>query len=87
MSGNWSTPCARRLLKVANDSPAVGDDGVSIAVTGLAVPDDSAPDNPDGEVETLDLEHLTNTIRAIAAGAKTIVDGDATPTRVDPEDV
>jgi hypothetical protein len=39
------------------------------------------------EVETLDLEHLTNTIRAIAAGAKTIVDGDATPTRVDPEDV
>lgn len=35
------------------------------------------------EVRTLDLEHLTNTIRAIAAGAATIVSGKATPTRVD----
>ena len=34
-------------------------------------------------VETLDLEHLTNTIRAIAMGAGTIVSGAATPTRVD----
>ncbi len=34
-------------------------------------------------VETLDLEHLTNTIRAIAMGAETIVSGAATPTRVD----
>ena len=34
-------------------------------------------------VETLDLEHLTNTIRAIAMGAETIVSGVATPTRVD----
>lgn len=35
------------------------------------------------EVRTLDLDHLTNTIRAIAAGASTIVAGRATPTRVD----
>lgn len=35
------------------------------------------------EVRTLDLDHLTNTIRAIAAGAATIVSGRATPTRVD----
>jgi Zn-dependent M28 family amino/carboxypeptidase len=34
-------------------------------------------------VETLDLDHLTNTIVAIAAGARTIVSGDETPTRVD----
>ena len=34
-------------------------------------------------VETLNLEHLTNTIRAIAMGAETIVSGGATPTRVD----
>ena len=34
-------------------------------------------------VETLDLEHLTNTIRAIAIGAETIVSGVTTPTRVD----
>lgn len=34
-------------------------------------------------VETLDLDHLTNTIIAIAAAARTIVSGDETPTRVD----
>ncbi len=35
------------------------------------------------EVRTLDLDHLTNTIRAIAAGAATIVSGRDTPTRAD----
>lgn len=36
------------------------------------------------EVETLDLEHMTTTIRGIAAAAGPIVSGAATPTRVDP---
>jgi len=35
------------------------------------------------EVGRLDLEHLTNTIRGIARGAAPIVEGRATPTRVD----
>ncbi len=35
------------------------------------------------EVTTLDLDHMTNTIRAIARGAATIVSGEKTPTRVD----
>lgn len=35
------------------------------------------------EVETLDMDHMTNTIRAIAKGAVTIISGEATPTRVD----
>lgn len=39
------------------------------------------------EVSTLDLDHLENTIRAIAAGAATIVSGEKTPTRVDPATV
>jgi Zn-dependent M28 family amino/carboxypeptidase len=34
------------------------------------------------EVSTLDLDHMTNTIKAIAAAAVTIVSGDATPSRV-----
>lgn len=34
-------------------------------------------------VETLDLDHMTNTIKAIAAGATTIISGAETPTRVD----
>jgi hypothetical protein len=38
-------------------------------------------------VETLDLDHLTSTIRAIAAGAETMVSGRETPTRVDPTTV
>lgn len=36
------------------------------------------------EVDTLDFDHLANTVRAIARGAETIVSGEATPTRVDP---
>lgn len=39
------------------------------------------------EVATLDLEHLTNTIKAIAAGAGLIISGEATPSRVDPATV
>lgn len=39
------------------------------------------------EVATLDLDHMANTIRAIALAAQTIVSGEATPTRVDPESV
>lgn len=39
------------------------------------------------EVDTLDLDHMTNTIRAIAAGAATIISGAATPSRVDPATV
>jgi len=39
------------------------------------------------EVDTLDLEHMTNTIRAIAMAGATIISGEATPTRVDPESV
>ena len=38
-------------------------------------------------VQTLDLDHLTNTIQAIAMGARTIISGDSTPTRVDPATV
>jgi hypothetical protein len=34
------------------------------------------------EISTLDLDHMTNTIRAIEAGAATIISGEATPTRV-----
>jgi len=39
------------------------------------------------EVDTLDLDHMTNTIRAIALAGATIISGEETPTRVDPESV
>ena len=50
-------------------------------------PIDADPDyhRVSDEVETLDFAHLTNTVRAIARGAETIVSGAATPTRVEPE--
>lgn len=38
-------------------------------------------------VQTLDLDHMANTVRAIAMGAETMVTGAATPTRVDPATV
>ena len=39
------------------------------------------------EVETLDIENITNTIKAIAIGSQGIVDGEYTPSRIDPEQV
>lgn len=39
------------------------------------------------EIETLNLEHMTNTIRAIATAAEGMVAGAATPTRVDPASI
>ena len=39
------------------------------------------------EVATLDLDHMTATIEALAIGAATIVSGAATPTRVDSSQV
>ena len=38
-------------------------------------------------VETLDLDHLTETIRAIATAAEPMIAGTVTPTRVDPATV
>jgi len=51
------------------------------------VPIDVDPDyhRVSDQVETLDFAHLTNTVRAIARGAETIVSGRATPTRVAPD--
>jgi hypothetical protein len=37
------------------------------------------------EIETLDIDHVTETIRAIAIAARPIVGGEETPTRVDPD--
>lgn len=39
------------------------------------------------EVETIDLDHMTNTIRALAAAAVRMISGEDTPTRVDPANV
>mgnify|MGYP000262379377 FL=1 len=39
------------------------------------------------EVSTIDLDHMTNTIRALAAAATRMISGEDTPTRVDPATV
>jgi len=39
------------------------------------------------EVGTLDIDHMTNTIKAIAKAAATIVSGQETPSRVNPADI
>jgi Zn-dependent M28 family amino/carboxypeptidase len=54
----------------------------SISTTSIAVDPDYH--RVTDEVGTLDIDHITATIRAIAAGARPIVEGTATPTRVDP---
>ena len=39
------------------------------------------------EVVTLDIAHMTNTIKAIVKGAEKIITGELTPTRVDPDNI
>ena len=39
------------------------------------------------EVSTLNLSHLTNTVKAIVKGAELIISGEETPTRVDPNGI
>jgi Zn-dependent M28 family amino/carboxypeptidase len=53
----------------------------SISTTSMESDEDYH--HPSDEIETLDPEHMTATIRAIARGAMPIVSGKATPTRVD----
>ena len=40
----------------------------------------------DDEIETLDMEHLTQMIQAIAEGVQTLISGEDTPTRIEKED-
>jgi hypothetical protein len=53
----------------------------SISTTSMESDEDYH--RPSDEIETLDVEHMTATIRAIARAAMPIVSGEATPTRVD----
>ena len=57
----------------------------SISTTPIDVDNDYHQSSD--EVKTLDLTHLTNTIKAIARGAKKMVDGTLTPQRVDPDGI
>jgi len=81
----YPDPYPRLSLFYRSDNRLLAARGVpahSISTTPIAV--DPHYHQPTDEIETLDLDHLTNTIRAIAAGAETIVSGRATPTRVEP---
>lgn len=81
----YGDPHPERGLFTASDNATFARLGVpahSISTT----PMDGDPDyhQVSDEVETLDLEHMTATIRGIAAAAGPIISGDATPSRVDP---
>jgi hypothetical protein len=81
----YGDPQPERGLFYASDNATFARLGVpahSISTTPL----DGDPDyhQVTDELETLDLEHITETIRGIAVAAWPIVSGTATPARVDP---
>jgi len=84
----YPDPYPQQNLFYRSDNATLARLGVP-AHTISTTPIDVDPDyhRVSDEVETLDLDHMTNTIRAIALAAQTIVSGAATPTRVDPETV
>ncbi|HUF11189.1 MAG TPA: M20/M25/M40 family metallo-hydrolase [Rhodothermales bacterium] len=77
-------PYPHQNLFYRSDNATLARKGVP-AHTISTTPIDVDPDyhKVSDEVETLDFEHMTNTIRAVVAGARTIISGEATPTRVD----
>jgi hypothetical protein len=81
----YADPYPSQNLFYRSDNATLARLGVP-AHTISTTPIDVDPDyhRVSDEVETLDLDHMTNTIRAIALAAATIVSGEATPTRVDP---
>jgi len=84
----YADPYPDRNLFYRSDNATLARLGVpahSISTTPIDVDQDYH--KVSDEVETLDLDHLANTIRAVAAGAETIVSGEATPTRIDPDTV
>lgn len=84
----YADPYPRQNLFYRSDNATLARLGVpahSISTTPIDVDEDYH--QVSDEVETLDLDHLTNTIKAIAAGAGLIVSGKATPSRVDPTEV
>ncbi|MFC6996755.1 M20/M25/M40 family metallo-hydrolase [Rufibacter roseus] len=52
-------------------------------ISSVQIDQDKLYHSVDDEVESLDLAHMTNMIKAIAMGAKDFVDGKRTPSRVD----
>lgn len=82
----YADPYPEQNLFYRSDNATLARLGVpahSISTTPIDV--DTDYHQVSDEVGTLDLEHLAATVRAIAAGARTIVSGEATPTRVAPE--
>jgi hypothetical protein len=82
--GFYPDPYPDQNLFYRSDNATLARLGVpahSISTTPIDVDEDyhQASD----EVGTLDLDHMTNTIRAIAMGAEAVINGAATPTRVD----
>jgi hypothetical protein len=83
--GFYPDPYPEQNLFYRSDNATLARLGVpahSISTTPIDVDPDYH--RPSDEVSTLDLDHMTATIRAIAIGAETIITGEATPTRVDP---
>lgn len=82
----YPDPYPQQNLFYRSDNATLARLGVP-AHTISTTPIDVDPDYHEvtDEFETIDIDHLTNTIKAIAKAAEGIVSGRDTPTRVDPE--
>lgn len=81
----YADPYPKQNLFYRSDNATLARLGVP-AHTISTTPIDVDPDyhKATDEVSTLDMAHMTNTIKAIASAAVRIISGEDTPTRVDP---
>ncbi|MBO3697699.1 M28 family metallopeptidase [Roseivirga sp. E12] len=84
----YADPYVKENLFYRSDNATLARLGVpahSISTTQIDV--DPYYHQASDEVSTIDLDHMTNTIRALAAAAVRMISGEDTPTRVDPANV
>lgn len=79
-------PYPEQNLFFRSDNATLARQGVPAhSISSVQIKKDSLYHTVNDEMESLNLEHLTNMIRAIALSSRTIVSGEATPSRIDPE--
>jgi hypothetical protein len=80
----YPDPYPEQNLFYRSDNATLARQGVPAhSISTDQIPDDKLYHTVNDEVESLDMNNLTQTIRAIALSARSIVSGQDTPTRVD----
>lgn len=75
---------AQNLFNRSDNAPLAALGIPAHTISTVQIDKDKLYHTVDDEIETLDMERVTATVKAIALSAKSIIDGSATPSRISP---